>query len=146
LMVVVLSIVLCLVFVPATSTTQHEGRAATRPNILFVLADDLDARSAHQMPKLERLVAARGVKFSNAFVTTPQCCPSRASILTGKYAHNHGVYRNRPPEGGAPKFRSSGEERNTMATWLDEQGYETIMIGKYLNYYDGTYVPPGWDE
>jgi N-acetylglucosamine-6-sulfatase len=144
--VVALTILLCLVFVPATSTTQHEGKAATRPNVLFILTDDLDARTAHRMPKLERLVAERGITFSEAFVTTPQCCPSRASILTGKYTHNHEVYQNGPPEGSAIKFHSSGEERDTVATWLNEQGYETIMIGKYLNYYDGTYVPPGWDE
>lgn len=141
---VALIILLCLAFVPAMSTTlQEEGSVTAKPNILFVLADDLDTRSARQMPKLEKFVAARGTTFSNAFVTTSLCCPSRASVLTGKYVHNHTVYTNKPPAGGAPKFRSSGEAKSTVATWLDEQGYETIMIGKYLNYYDGTYIPPG---
>jgi N-acetylglucosamine-6-sulfatase len=129
-----------------TASTVREAPPSERPNILFILTDDLDARSARLMPRLEEFVAARGVTFKNAFVTTSQCCPSRASILTGKYAHNHTVYHNDPPEGGAPKFFSSDEHASTVATWLDEQDYETILIGKYLNYYDGTYVPPGWDE
>lgn len=140
-----LAVSLLLAVSPAASVVR-EDPLSQRPNILFVLTDDLDTESVGHMPKLEKLVASRGTTFDDAFVTTPQCCPSRASILTGKYAHNHGVISNEPPEGGAPKFLSSDGHASTVATWLDGQGYETVLIGKYLNYYDGTYVPPGWDE
>jgi N-acetylglucosamine-6-sulfatase len=136
---------MCLVVVPA-SRPDKGALPSERPNILFILTDDLDERTAGRMPGLQDQLAARGTTFDQAFVTTPQCCPSRASFMTGKYTHNHTVYTNGPPEGGAPKFRSSGEDESTVATWLDAQGYETILIGKYLNVYDGTYVPPGWDE
>lgn len=130
------------------SSPAREAPPSDGPNILFILTDDLDSRSPGRMPKLERWLAEQGTTFEEAFATTTACCPSRASILTGKYAHNHTVYTNVASDGtgGAPKFRSSGEERSTVATSLNDRGYETILIGKYLNHYDGTYVPPGWDE
>ncbi|MGH3146919.1 MAG: sulfatase family protein [Rubrobacter sp.] len=145
-------VIVCFALVPATSTTQgpeptrHAPPPQEKPNILFILTDDLDARSTSRMPKLENRLAERGTTFDQAFATTPQCCPARASFLTGKYAHNHTVLTNDEEEGGAFKFRSSGEDESTMATRLDKRGYETILIGKYLNYYDGTYIPPGWDR
>lgn len=117
-----------------------------RPNILFILTDDLDSRSVGRMPKLKEWLVDEGTTFDQAFATATTCCPSRASFLTGKYVHNHTVYTNNLKMGGAPKFRSPGGDRSTLATWLDARGYETILIGKYLNHYDGTYVPPGWDE
>ena len=76
-------------------------------------------------------------------------------MLRGQYAHNHHVWVNVPPSGGFWKFYDSGLESSTVATWLDEAGYETVLIGKYLNRYGlnrsggyapTTYVPPGWDE
>lgn len=117
-----------------------------RPNIVFVLTDDLDVESASRMPKIQSLLAERGTSFERAYVTTPSCCPSRASILTGKYAHNHTVYDNTAPDGGATKFHASAEEASTIATWLDKQGYETFLAGKYFNQYDGSWVPPNWDS
>lgn len=145
-------VTICLAVMLATSTPQEtktpqrSSSQQGKPNILFVLADDLDAESPSRMPKLQDSLVKQGTTFSQAFATTPQCCPARASFLTGKYAHNHTVFTNDVVEGGASKFRSSGEDGSTMATWLDEEGYETILIGKYLNWYDGTYIPPGWDR
>ena len=135
-----------LVVVPAASTDRDVPAPMEKPNIVLILADDLDAGSTNRMPKLRSNLVEQGTTFEDAFVTTPQCCPSRATILTGKYAHNHTVYDNNVADGGARKFHDSGEEESTIATWLDEAGYETILIGKYLNWYDGTHVPPGWDE
>jgi N-acetylglucosamine-6-sulfatase len=92
-------------------------------------------------------MASGGAKFTNAFVTNSLCCPSRATILRGQYAHNHRILSNRPPLGDFYKFRSSGREKSTVATWLNGAGYDTMFVGKYLNGYDNTtYVPPGWDE
>ncbi len=120
--------------------------AADRPNLVFVLADDLDKQllTSHlsDYPNI-RALAAEGTTFSNAFVTNALCCPSRSTILTGLYSHNHGVMHNAPPEGGAPAFRPL--EPKALPVWLDNAGYATGYVGKYLNNYDGTYVPPGWD-
>jgi arylsulfatase A-like enzyme len=117
--------------------------------MIFILADDLDLASVQQMPNLHSLVTEEGASFENAFVSYPVCCPSRATILTGLYAHNHGVESNKPPDGGFPKFLSEGNEEETIAVRLQEEGYRTALFGKYLNKYPGkdqAHVPPGWDE
>jgi arylsulfatase A-like enzyme len=135
-----------------SATPQQEdeaGSPADSPNIVFVLTDDLDYTSAQQMPQIGSLVRDEGASFENAFVSFPVCCPSRATILTGLYAHNSGVKGNSPPSGGFQKFRNDGTEENTVASSLQEGGYRTAFFGKYLNGYgrgDRTYVPPGWDE
>jgi N-acetylglucosamine-6-sulfatase len=123
--------------------------AANQPNIIFILTDDLDYASAQQLPRLPSLFSEVGAAFENAFVSHPQCCPSRATILTGLYDHNHHVTDNKPPEGGFVKFASEGREKDSIAVSLQGAGYRTALFGKYLNGYpsdDLTYVPPGWDE
>lgn len=121
-----------------------------RPNIVFILTDDLDMSHVQYMPQLRRHIAAKGTTFSNMFVTYAVCAPSRASILTGQYAHNHGVVENRPPRGSFRRFFSEGREQSTVATWIQAAGYRTGLVGKYMNYYppqrDPAYVPPGWDD
>jgi arylsulfatase A-like enzyme len=118
-----------------------------QPNILFVLTDDMRASDLPYMPETRSLLAGGGVKFTKAFVTRSLCCPSRATIQRGQYTHNHQILSNRPPLGGFDKFRSQGLENSTIATWLDDAGYDTVLIGKYFNDYDNTtYVPPGWDD
>lgn len=136
--------------------TQKEGTGAeantstTQPNIVFILTDDLDYDSAQQLPNVRSQLIEKGASFDNAFISDSLCCPSRASILTGLYAHNHGVETNNPPKGGFEKFVSEGHEEDTIATRLQQSGYETALFGKYLNHYPGeesqTHVPPGWDE
>ena len=121
-----------------------------RPNLLFILTDDLDARSIAFMPKLKALLIDRGTTFSNFFVTYALCCPSRASILRGQYPHNHQILTNTPPTGGFARFQALGHEQSTVAVWLRSAGYRTVLLGKYLNGYPDrdalTHVPPGWDE
>ena len=120
---------------------------AARPNILFILADDLDVESASHMPRLKSLIADQGVTLTSTFATYPVCCPSRASILTGQYPHNHQILFNTPPLGGFAKFRDRGGETSTIATWLRAAGYRTALFGKYLNGYPANtpeHVPPGW--
>jgi arylsulfatase A-like enzyme len=126
--------------------------ATVRPNIILILTDDMDLRLASRkfMPRLDRLLTRQGVSFTNAFVPLSLCCPSRATILTGRYAHNLQVYNNNPPGGGFPVFRDLGHEEATIGIALQQAGYRTALMGKYLNEYpEGdalTHVPPGWDE
>jgi arylsulfatase A-like enzyme len=138
----------------SASEASQQGDAAAepptdRPNILFVVTDDLDYASAQKMPQITSLLAEQGTSFEETFVSHPICCPSRATFLTGLYDHNHGVKGNAPPEGGVQTFVSEGHEENTIGTNLQRAGYRTAFLGKYLNQYgqdDPTHVPPGWDE
>lgn len=126
--------------------TAAQPRVA-KPNIILVLTDDLDARpgSISRMPELRRYLIDQGTTFENAFATTSLCCPSRATILRGQYSHNHGVLTNEPRRGRYERFVRRGLNRSTVATWLDDGGYRTVEIGKYLNGYKPP-VPPGWDD
>ena len=123
---------------------------AQRPNVILILTDDQDLGSLAFMPKTRDLIGRQGMTFANHFVPLSLCCPSRATILTGLYPHNHKVYTNFPPDGGYERFDELGHERATLATALHAAGYRTALIGKYLNGYPGeespAYVPPGWDE
>ncbi|MBI4483670.1 MAG: sulfatase-like hydrolase/transferase [Acidobacteria bacterium] len=102
---------------------------ADRPNFLIIISDDqrFDTFNRHFMPQTQALLVDEGVSFERGYVTTPLCCPSRSSILTGMYARNHGVWRN--PD---PLFRT------TLAERLHEIGYYTGLVGKYLNSWDGS--------
>src|SRR5829696_4935166 len=136
-------------FLPSGQVERGSIEATGKPNIVFILTDDLDLASVSKIPALDAYMADEGVTFDNAFVTESLCCPSRASILTGQYPHNHLIRTNPPPLGGFETFRNLKRERSTVATWLDAAGYETALFGKYLNCYDKrkrVYVPPGWDE
>jgi len=100
------------------------------------------------MPRVKRLLADEGASFTNMFVTTPQCCPSHVTILTGQYPHNSGVLNNWFDSGGGfQTFVNNGGDKSTIATWLQAAGYRTARFGKYLVEYDSTtYIPPGWSE
>ncbi|MBW8487609.1 sulfatase [Actinomadura sp. PM05-2] len=116
-----------------------------RPNIVLVLADDLDRADLARFPQISALRRS-GASFDNAIVTDSWCCPSRSTILRSQYVHSHGVKTNNPPDGGWPVFRRRGLEASTVGTWLHSAGYRTGLIGKYLNGYPGPSVPPGWDD
>jgi N-acetylglucosamine-6-sulfatase len=119
--------------------------AAARPDVLVVETDDQTVSDLAAMPHTRELIGAEGVAFSNSFVSLSQCCPSRATFLTGRYAHNHGVMDTTPPFGGFTKFDPS----ESLALWLQRAGYATGLVGKYFNGYakvDRTEVPPGWTE
>ena len=128
--------------------TASPACAAAQPNIVFIMSDDQDVATMQYMPRVQELLAAEGVSFENSFVTEPQCCPSNVTMLTGQYAHNHGVLNNLYPTGGFQTFVENGGDQSTIATWLQDAGYNTARVGKYLVQYPegSTYVPPGWDE
>lgn len=124
------------------------AETAPKPNIVLILSDDEDLGLHSYMPKARALLHEQGTTFDNSFVSYSFCCPARASILRGQYAHNTQIMGNEPPWGGYEKFQALGHEESTIGTWLQDAGYHTAMIGKYLNRYvpgkDG--VPPGWDD
>ena len=96
------------------------------PNVLLIITDDQrdGEPSMRVMPQTTHLFGEQGTEFSNAYATTPLCCPSRASIFTGQYAHNHRVVNNQ---------RDLSHHERTWQRHLDEAGYETALYGKYLN-------------
>ncbi len=137
-------------FAPAQEEAEAQSSSTDQPNIIFVLTDDLDYATALKMPVIGSLLVGKGLSFEKAFVSHPVCCPSRATILTGLYDHNHNVISNNYATGGGfKKFVEQGHEENSIAVSLQEGGYRTGFFGKYLNGYpadDPTHVPPGWDE
>ena len=129
--------------------------AVAGPNIVMVLTDDMSMNLIStknglfeaSMPNLAKM-QAEGATFENYFVTNSLCCPSRSSILTGKFPHNSGVLTNKPPYGGFDVFVSQGNEPGAFSTILQKQSYRTALMGKYLNGYDPakTGAPLGWSD
>jgi arylsulfatase A-like enzyme len=125
---------------------------AKAPNIVFfILTDDLDSAAAAKMVQVKTLITAPGTNFRHHYVNVSLCCPSRVSTLRGQFAHNSTIVSNDAPDGGFEGMYAKGLEASTVATWLQEAGYRTALIGKYLNGYPDTaptpnYIPPGWTE
>ncbi len=113
-------------------------------NVVVIMVDDMRFDHMQYMPLTMAQLGSEAVVFSNAVAATPLCCPSRATLLTGRYSHNHGVLTNDSPNGGAVKFNPS----STLATWLSGAGFRTGMFGKYLNEYQkiSPSIPPGWND
>lgn len=140
--------VVVVVAAVAVAVTTRGGDGDDRPvpdgpNVVVIMTDDQTLASLSIMDGVQRLITEQGTTFSTSLVEFPNCCPSRATYLTGRYTHNHGVTDNRSPWGGVGKL----DQRETLPVWLEEAGYDTIHIGKYLNEWgvDGDISPPpGW--
>uniref|UniRef100_A0A8C2GMX1 N-acetylglucosamine-6-sulfatase n=1 Tax=Cyprinus carpio TaxID=7962 RepID=A0A8C2GMX1_CYPCA len=132
-----------------------EAKANPRPNIVLILTDDLDVSIGGMIPlvKTKKLIGDAGITFTNAFVASPLCCPSRASILTGKYPHNHHVVNNTLEGNCSSTAWQKTQEPETFSAFLQKHGtYQTFFAGKYLNEYGSKkaggveHVPLGWDH
>ena len=123
------------------------AKPRNQPNIILIQADDQSLRqfTDEVMPKTQRLLVDQGTEFTNYFASSGQCCPSRASLLTGQYPHSHGITSN------AVGYRGLYKKQNVLPVWLHAAGYRTMHVGaKYLNGF-GPYVhsfrpAPGWDQ
>jgi N-acetylglucosamine-6-sulfatase len=128
--------------------------ASTQPNIVFILADDMRKDDLKYMPKTRSVLKSKGMSFENAFVSHATCCPARATIMRGQYAHNTHVWSNSSTDsssttsGGWQAYKDNGGELDNVATRLHDAGYRTGLFGKYLNGYldNNPYVPPKWDR
>jgi N-acetylglucosamine-6-sulfatase len=137
----------CLILLALLARGESSTAAtATRPNIIMFTTDDQTVRDMVAMPKTQALIGSQGATFQHALVSMSLCCPSRVTVQTGQYAHNHGVMGNTPPQGSYSRFN----DRNDLPVWLQSAGYRTIHIGKMPNGFGEAanggpeYVPPGW--
>ena len=141
--VAALALFLAALAVAGGGEDAHAGSQA-RPNIIVITTDDqpLSMMRGRYMPKTTKQIGDRGTTFTNHVVTTPLCCPSRATMLTGQYGHNHGVLTNH--------YELLEDKGNVLPVWLRNAGYRTAHVGKFLNAYEQAVgnrfeVAPGWD-
>ena len=127
---------------PAPKPVPTDGR----PNIVFVLTDDLSMNLLPYLPHVQAL-EQQGTSFSNYYVVDSLCCPSRAAIFTGQYPHDNGVFDNHGSDGGYGAYNANHDQEKSFGLALQKSGYYTGFLGKYLNEYLPTDHPaPGWDE
>jgi N-acetylglucosamine-6-sulfatase len=127
---------------PSGSTLKRPQR---RPNVVVLMTDDQTLESLRVMRNVDRLLARKGAFFTQSVVSFSLCCPSRATFLTGQYAHNHRVLSNLAPSGGYQRLNHT----TALPVWLHRGGYYTVQVGKYLNGYGlvrPREIPPGWSE
>jgi arylsulfatase A-like enzyme len=125
-------------------TSQARPRQPERLNVVVILSDDERTDGTSVMKNVQRLLADHGVTFTDYHVTSSLCGPSRASILSGQYSHHTGVYDN-----FGPHSVNAFNANSTLATWLHNSGYQTALVGKYINAFStwGHHtIPPGWDD
>lgn len=150
---------------PRVAGKTASAAARNPPNFVVIQTDDQTLRElgatwitplgnrARVMPNTLDLIRKHGIHFNRYIVSYPLCCPSRSTLLSGRYAHSNGVISNAPPNGGWEGYRKKAIYRHNLGVWLQRRGYRTIHLGKFLNRYGGdgpddpeTRVPPGWDE
>jgi len=121
-------------------------RAQDRPNVIVVFADDMRLTDLQHLPGIQRL-ADRGVRFDRGISADSLCCPARATLLTGKLAHNHRTLGNSARSyGGEPVFAAENPPSERLPAWMQDAGYRTGYIGKYLNSSPNVpFRPPNWD-
>jgi len=145
-----LALLMLATLVAATTATSADGTgsqapttAPERPNIVFILVDDMRADELRFLPKTRRLLGRRGVTYTHALSPHPLCCPARAELITGQYAQNNGVKENFGPWGG---FQALKAPDNHIGAWMRDRGYRTGFVGRFLNGYLGGRRIGGWSE
>jgi arylsulfatase A-like enzyme len=134
-------VLLCVAAICLTACPQPGSRTpATKPNVLVIVTDDQRIGSLSVMPQTRRYFVQGGTNFKDAFVTTPLCCPSRSSIFSGLYAHNHGVVNN------GPGLAENLNQKILIQYYLHRAGYHTGLFGKYLNKWRTSQPPPNFDS
>lgn len=145
---------------PVEDAAELAATTDERPNMVLILMDDFSLELLRTMPEATRM-AAEGATYQNSFVIDSLCCPSRAALLTGQTPHHTKVLTNTQndpehPVGGWSAFQRYGNVEKQFSIGLQEAGYTTGFVGKYINAYeatigaDGKRVPPpkvpGWDS
>jgi arylsulfatase A-like enzyme len=118
--------------------------AVRKPNIVLITTDDQTLASMAVMPRVRRLLVDRGATFTDNIASFPLCCPSRATWITGEYAHNHGVIDNQERDGGG--YEALRDPDHVLPVWMDQAGYDTALVGKWLHDYRTLRPAPGWDR
>ncbi|MDQ4064923.1 MAG: sulfatase [Actinomycetota bacterium] len=133
-----------LAFAVALGTPLNAGAQTVpvteRPNVLIIVTDDQRVETMSAMPATRELYRTGGTDFTNAFATTPFCCPSRASIMSGRYPHNHGITSG---ENGQP---NRWQQSASIQRELKLVGYRTGIFGKFLNGWDLQRSPTHFDD
>ncbi|XP_076804772.1 N-acetylglucosamine-6-sulfatase-like [Clavelina lepadiformis] len=145
---------LCFLFVILHAVSSEENLPSHAPNIVLILTDDQDKILGGMTPmvKVKELLQNEGTTFTNMFTPTPLCCPSRSSILTGRYSHNHNTVNNSISGNCASLSWQNSTEKETFAVFAHNAKYRTYFAGKYLNKYGKkeaggpSHVPPGWND
>jgi len=128
---------------PASAMKVTPIAGKQKPNIVFIVTDDMRTDELKYMPHVRKLLVDKGTDFTKAISPHPLCCPARAEMTTGEYAQNNGVHHNNGTLGGYPALIEPG---NNIGRWLQHAGYWTAFIGKYLNAYKGTKRIAGWNR
>lgn len=151
---------LVLATLPQADAAQQSAKQ--KPSFVVIQVDDATIDQLYAtfspggipiqaMPYTLSLIAGKGITFNRYYAPYPLCCPARVTMLTGRYAHNHNVKGNVPPNGGFTGFKARQAYTHNLAPWLQAAGYRTIHIGKFLNGYgdepfdEGKDLPPGWN-
>ncbi len=143
----VLAVAAVLLIPSGGISAQDAAPARDAPNVVVVMTDDERYDDMATMPRTRRLIGQAGVTFTRYYASYPVCCPARATFFTGQYAQNHGVRCLYPDCGGGYGHLN---QRNYLPVWLQDAGYVTGHIGKFLNGYgkekDTPMRPRGWTD
>ena len=121
----------------ASAPSGDRERGQKRPNVLIIMTDD-QRNNLRAMPMTQKLLQDKGRRFINAFASTPNCCPSRTSLFSGRYSHNHGVQNN--------QLAHMLDHATTLQRYLHDDGYRTALFGKFLNAWKAHNDPPYFDR